>query len=325
MTRFAKGSIIAGSVVGAVAAFIGFEYLFHGSPTRVPIPAARPIVAHRGVHQNYQKGVYDLATGCEAKHIFVPTNAYIENTVESVGAAFDAGATVVEIDARRTRDNHLVVMHDYLLDCRTDGTGKVGDHDLAYLKRLDLGYGYTADGGKSFPLRGLGVGKMVTLEEMLTAFPDKSFLIDHKDGDAASTAVLMQVFAALPPAQRARLWYWGPPETLATIQAHFPEIRRLFPLHWQVKQSFVPFLVSFGLIGIPEQYKGLVVPLPPAYLRFVWGWPYRFIGALHRQGIKLYLYVDTVEEAQRFRALPVDGFVTDYIERTGPILTSGKR
>ena len=322
MLGFIKGLIIAGSVVGALAAFIGSEYLFHGSQARVPMPEERPIVAHRGVHQNYEKGVYDLATGCEAKHIYPPTNSYIENTIESVGAAFDAGATIVEIDIRRTADNHLVIMHDYLLNCRTNGSGEVRDHDLAYLKSLDIGYGYTADGGKTYPLRGLGVGKMATLEEMLAAFPDKSFLIDHKDGDAKSTEIFMHVLASLPEAERARLWYWGPPETLATIQTRYPEVHRLFPLRWQVKKSFVPFLLSFGLIRIPQQYRGLVIPLPPEYLRFIWGWPYRFIAALHRQGIKLYLYADTVEQARDFKTLPVDGFVTDYIERTGPILAS---
>jgi len=55
-------------------------------------------LAHRGVHFNWEKGTYDRATGCEAGHIFPPALPYIENTLESIEAAFSYGATIVEID-----------------------------------------------------------------------------------------------------------------------------------------------------------------------------------------------------------------------------------
>jgi len=43
--------------------------------------------------------------GCEARKIIKITHHYIENTVESIQAAFDHGATIVEIDIRPTKDN----------------------------------------------------------------------------------------------------------------------------------------------------------------------------------------------------------------------------
>jgi glycerophosphoryl diester phosphodiesterase len=103
------------------------------------------------------------------------------------------GATIVEIDIRRTEDNHLVVFHDDKLDCRTNGNSKVVDHTLEYLKTLDIGYEYTYDGGKTYPFRGKATGKITTLEEVLHNFPDKKFLIDDKDGSMKTVEVLVRI------------------------------------------------------------------------------------------------------------------------------------
>lgn len=144
--------------------FVCFQYFYGGSPSLISNDTNQfEILAHRGVHVNWKKGTYNLRTGCEATHIYKPTHGYLENTIESIDAAFSMGATIVEIDIRRTKDNHLVIFHDDRLDCRTDGNGKVVDHTLEYLKTLDIGYGYTYDDGKTFPFRGKGIGKIPTL------------------------------------------------------------------------------------------------------------------------------------------------------------------
>lgn len=72
------------------------------------------------------------------------------------------------------------MLHDWTLDCRSNGTGVTREHGLAELKSLDIGYGHTADGGKTFPLRGKGIGMMPTLDEVLARFPGKRFLINIK-------------------------------------------------------------------------------------------------------------------------------------------------
>ena len=56
---------------------------------------------------------------------------------------------------------------------------------MAELKALDIGYGYTADGGTTFPFRGKGVGLMPTLDEVIARFPDKCFHINVKSNDPA--------------------------------------------------------------------------------------------------------------------------------------------
>ena len=107
------------------------------------------LVAHRGVHQNFDlTGV--TSDSCTANRIRLPIAAEIENTLASMRAAFDLGADVVELDVHPTTDGQFAVFHDWTLDCRTDGHGETRSHDMAYLKTLDVGYGYTADGVRAF-------------------------------------------------------------------------------------------------------------------------------------------------------------------------------
>ena len=61
------------------------------------------------------------------------------------------------------QDGQLSVFHDYDLSMRTNGAGNISDYTMAELKQLDIGYGYTADGGKTFPFRGKGIGLMPEL------------------------------------------------------------------------------------------------------------------------------------------------------------------
>lgn len=298
--------------------FACFQYFYGGSPSPVSNGTKNfDILAHRGVHVNWKKGTYDPITGCEATHIYKPTHEYIENTLESIDAAFGMGATIVEIDIRRTQDDHLVVFHDDRLDCRTNGSGKIVDYSLEYLKTLDIGYGYTYDDGETHPLRGKGIGKIPSLEEVLNNFPDKKFLIDHKDGSMKTVEVLAGIIKNLPLKQQKLLYYWGRQKTYAYIQKEIPAVKRLLVNRGEAKKWFKKYLITFGLGGFPKESKGLVFVMPPRYSKYIWGWPYRFIKKVHDADAKLYLFIDTEEETQRYADFPCDGIVTDYIEIVG--------
>jgi glycerophosphoryl diester phosphodiesterase len=310
-------SVVAVSVL-ALLAVAAVQYFRRGRPADVPPRERVEVVAHRGLHVNWQKGAYDVATGCEAVHIYEPAHESIENTLAAIGAAFELGATIVEIDIRRSADDHLVVFHDYQLECRTNGTGQVGDHPLAYLQALDIGYGCTHDGGQTYPLRGKGIGLMPTLPEVLAAFPDRRFLIDHKDGSPETAALLVAVLQELPESQLEGIYYWGPEETYAFVHGQLPPVTRLFATRGQVRDWVQTYLLTLGFSGFPAESRGLAMGAPPEYLKYLWGWPYRFLQKVSRAGASFYLMVDTAEDAQKYRDLPVDGIVTDYIEVVGP-------
>lgn len=61
-----------------------------------------------------------------------------ENTLAGFGACADLRVGF-ELDIRRSRDGHLVVLHDDNVRRTTDGKGKVADLTLAELKKLDAG------------------------------------------------------------------------------------------------------------------------------------------------------------------------------------------
>jgi glycerophosphoryl diester phosphodiesterase len=311
---------VIGGAAAALILFALFQYFYPGNPNRLEPQDGFEIVAHRGVHINWEQGTYDLATGCEATHIFEPTHYTIENTLDSIGAAFDYGATIVEIDIQRTSDDEMVIFHDYRLECRTDGAGDIGDYPLAYLKTLDIGYGYTYDGGQTYPLRGQGVGKMPTLVEVLEAYPEGRFLIDHKDRTPETVELLIEIIQRLEPEQRAQLYYWGSPELYdEMIRVEVPEVRRLLPSRPEAKRCVLPYMLTLGLGGFGDECGGMAIGLSPQYTRYVWGWPYRFVAQAHQADMQVYLMVDSAEDTSAYADAPVDGIITDYIEVVGPV------
>jgi glycerophosphoryl diester phosphodiesterase len=66
------------------------------------------------------------------------------------------GADVVEFDVHITKDGQFAVFHDWTMDCRTNAEGVTGDYTMDELKKLDIGYGYTADHGKTSNFAGKG-------------------------------------------------------------------------------------------------------------------------------------------------------------------------
>jgi len=62
-----------------------------------------------------------------------------ENTLAAFNLAVLLGADAVELDAKLSKDDVPVVMHDPTVDRTTDGRGRVADLTLADLKKLDAG------------------------------------------------------------------------------------------------------------------------------------------------------------------------------------------
>ena len=113
------------------------------------------LVAQRGLMQ-LPGG--DAAGDCVTRAIEPPVHDFIENTLPALAQAKRLGAQMIAVDIAPTADGRFVLFHDATLDCRTNGTGAVRAQTLAQLKALDAGHGYSPDGGKTFPLRGLGRG-----------------------------------------------------------------------------------------------------------------------------------------------------------------------
>ncbi len=302
--------------------FVLFRYLYPGSSKNI-YSGNFEIIAHRGAHVMWKQGEYDLATGCEATYIYQPTKdqTYIENTIESMGKAFELGATIVEIDIRPSKDDVLMISHEENLECKTDGHGKINEYTAEELKKFDVGYGFTYN-GEIYPFRGKGVGKMPTLREVLEAFPDKKFLIDHKDRTKETADLLIEVLKGLGEEQRSKVYIWSSEEMGDYIQREIPETNRLLANRSEMKSCIVKYIASFGMLGFGDACNGLAIGMTKEYSKYMWGWPYNFIEKAHDNNSPVYLMVDTAEEIEWARNLPVNGVITDHIELVGPAFVS---
>ncbi len=239
------------------------------------------LVAHRGVHQTFSRENLENDT-CTATRIYPVSHGFIENTIPSMRAAFEAGADVVELDVHLTADKQFAVMHDWTVDCRTDGTGVTQELDMAYLKSLDVGYGYTADGGETYPLRRTGIGLMPTLREVFEAFPQGRFLINFKSRRAEEGEALAALLNANPEWRNLVFGvYGGEAPTRKTLEL-------VAGLAGYDKSSIFSCLgqyVAYGWTGIvPGACQNQLVVVPGNIGWALWGWPNRFTQRMGEAG-----------------------------------------
>jgi glycerophosphoryl diester phosphodiesterase len=102
-----------------------------------------------------------------------------ENTLEAFRLAREQGASYLELDVHLSSDGELVVIHDSSVSRTTGRRGRVENMRLAELRRLDAGFKFTLDHGRTFPYRGKG-HTIPTLSEVLDAFSDMRITVELK-------------------------------------------------------------------------------------------------------------------------------------------------
>lgn len=61
-----------------------------------------------------------------------------ENSLQAIKNCIDMGVDMVEIDLKKTKDGHLILMHDNTIDRTTTGKGKPKDYTLKELRQFKL-------------------------------------------------------------------------------------------------------------------------------------------------------------------------------------------
>ncbi len=62
-----------------------------------------------------------------------------ENTLIAFRKGIEVGSDMIELDVHLSRDGEIVVIHDETLERTTNGKGRIVDHTLQELKKLDAG------------------------------------------------------------------------------------------------------------------------------------------------------------------------------------------
>ncbi len=258
----------------------------------------------------------------------------IENTIPSMAAAFAAGADVVELDVHLTPDGEFAVFHDWTLDCRTNGSGVTEAVDMAVLKTLDVGYGYTADDGRTFPLRGTAVGAMPTLKEVFAAFPDRKFLVNFKSRRVEEGEVLASMLADNPQWSASVFGVYGAVEPVDAARDGLPG------LAGYDRKSVLGCLLRYEAVGwsgfVPKACRHSIIVVPINYARALWGWPDRFLSRMRRADTAVILtgpykgggFTTGIDAEAVLNSVPAhfDGYVwTNRVESIGPLIRPEKK
>eukprot|EP00271_Cylindrocystis_brebissonii_P007337 TRINITY_DN20717_c0_g1_i3.p1 TRINITY_DN20717_c0_g1~~TRINITY_DN20717_c0_g1_i3.p1 ORF type:complete len:371 (+),score=36.03 TRINITY_DN20717_c0_g1_i3:157-1113(+) len=219
------------------------------------------------------------------------------------------GTQMLEFDIQKTRDGHLIIMHNTDVDGTTNGTGRVSSLTLEEIRKLDAGYSFSPDGGKTFPYRGKGL-QVPTLHEVLSEFVPVErlvFYLDFKEPDAVKgTMELVREYGieervicgAVPPAANKEVLRLKPPCVPTT-----PDINSMIFL-------YVCYLLGLlWLVPLRHEIVGTTV----------YRWGYRvltenMVKAFHKRNRLMAVfgdYIDSKEGQMDCMALGCDFLVTD--------------
>lgn len=290
------------------------------------------VISHRGVHQALRTDQPIGNFQCTADRIEGASHDFIENTIPSIQAAFDAGADRVEIDIHLTADGDIAVFHDFDLKCRTDAALHncqlskwrdaeyclVEKHDMAFIKKLDAGYNYTTDGGKTFPLRGKGVGLIPSLREVLEAFPGKALLLDYKGDEGDTLAAVERIIKAYPGDVKIS-WYLLSPKDEARVLAIFPRSEILFRDKSFYKSCYLWLLGTSWFGYVPDKCLGVSYGMPLSIFRKAGWFGHAIINRVHSIGSRFILALpETLQDAKYADDFAIDGVFTNHVEIIGP-------
>ena len=141
-------------------------------------------------------------------------------------------------------------------------------------RSLDIGYGYTHDGGKSYPFRGKGIGKMPSLTEVLDTFPKQKFLVNIKSNSLGDADLVDDFLNKRQGEDLSRLWFYGGTKPTARLLFLRPELKGFTKP--SVKSCFVEYALLAWSGYIPDSCRNTIILIPNNYAPYLWGWPSRF-------------------------------------------------
>lgn len=200
---------------------------------------------------------------------------------------------------------------------------------MAYLRTLDIGYGYTADGGRTFPFRGKAVGLMPSLNEVLTTFPKGRFLINIKSNDPNEGRLLAAVLREQFIEASERLMVYGGDAPIATFRAEMPRVKTMSR---STLKSCLMSYVAYGWTGLaPPACRNSIVFVPINVAPWLWGWPNRFLDRMTGAGSAVFVIgpyfggefstgLDTVADVRRLPSGYTGGILTNELQKVAPEL-----
>jgi glycerophosphoryl diester phosphodiesterase len=232
-----------------------------------------------------------------------------ENTMPAFKSAAEMGVDVIETDVHLSKDGKVVIWHDEDLSRTAGHMALIREMTWPELQKIDAGYNFSADNGKTFPFRGKGV-KIALFQELLHQLPEMRFNVDLKADDPA----LVEGFAFIIEQENAL-------DRVIGASFHHRILKRLRRRLPGLVTSFSPaemkgILVRkmLGILRFCRKMPGAVMQIPEYFgkLRVV---SPGLIRQAHQAGLKIQVWtVNERPEMIRLLSMGVDGIFTDNPE-----------
>ena len=239
---------------------------------------------------------------------------YPENTLGAFEYSAQMGVDFLELDVHSTSDGALVVMHDASVNRTTDGQGKINELTLSALKKLDAGYLFTRDGGKTFPFRGRGI-TIPTLQEIFDALPNIKFNIEPKQVEPSIIKPLCELIRSRNMTEKIIVGSFRQ-TAIDEFRAECPEAAT------SATPSEATTFLAMYKTGLGANYsppmQALQIPQNLGSLQVI---SKDFIETAHKLNLQVHVWtINEPADMQRLIDLGVDGIMTDYPDRLLEIL-----
>lgn len=233
-----------------------------------------------------------------------------ENTLASFARAVDMGVDMVELDVHLTRDDSVMVMHDYNVSRTTDGKGDIESMDFGTIRKLDAGSWFD----KQFAHE-----KVPTLGEVFELVHGRAKVLIELKWPAKGIYPKL-VKRVIETIRRYHAESWIILQSFET--SYLSEAERLAPdlvRHELVfgRSGIIPFYVhrkpEFGWFS-PQPFVSSV------NIFYIYASP-GFVNDMHQQNKSVYAWAPK-KESDMLRLLHsnVDGIITNYPEKMLKIL-----
>ncbi len=241
-----------------------------------------------------------------------------ENTLPSFQRALDDGAAYVEFDVRTTADGEVVIIHDETVDRTTDGHGAVNGLTHSEIKRLDAGYRFSKDEGKTFPFRGQRI-EIPTLAELFSSLPQIRAIIEIKQSHPPIVKKVIEIVRSAGK-ERNVLLATEEDEIMAEIRAALEDSDTPMAMGFCYGEvaDFIAWLERGCAGGSHPPGQAMQLPCEFGGRTLVSA---QTVAAAHDLGVEMFVWtVNERAEMERVLDLGVDGIITDYPARLRALL-----
>jgi myo-inositol-1(or 4)-monophosphatase/deoxyribonuclease-2 len=215
------------------------------------------------------------------------SSVHRENTVAAISSAITRGAQIVEIDIRKSKDGHVIVLHDPTLERLWGHPAKASELTLSQIAEL-----------------GFADSRIPTLAEVIELFvgSNSAILIDMDSDENALAALEVVKASILPPEQ---VIWCGELDGMRVIRGGSSTARIWLPWNEQI-------LVDAALIA---ELKPESVNSQYSY------WNREKVEAVHKLGIKTSAWtIDDMPTMRWAKAIGIDSITTNQLAKLQAVI-----